>query len=374
MKKFCFFSSNSKNCHEVLIYRQSKSLRDAGYETTFYMTDPVDDSDENGPIIKTFGKNNRGYLYRIFILPWKVYKILKSENADVYQTSALEFLCVCFLLKKKGKKVFFHLRESHPYTFSSKVHCNQLVSKIIVATMKYFMKFVFNRIDGVFVVAQDQIDYLKKWPINNYYLLGNFPEINEDFDLTFSDYLKRDNTIIYFGSIYKISRQEVFFEALSNVPQASYLLAGKFYGNEYSEYLKSHYYWNKVEFINGFEKNELPKLLSRSIVSNVLRDFSKIKACPNGSLGIIKIFESMEAGIPIICSDVPVYRKMMEEYKCGILVDPNDAKQIEDAIKFLLENKEEAWKMGQEGRRAVLEKYSWNAVSKDYVGIISGLV
>ena len=82
----------------------------------------------------------------------------------------------------------------------------------------------------------------------------------------------------------------------------------------------------------------------------------------------------MEAGLPIICSDVPVYRKMMEEYPCGVLVDVNNSRQIEEAVRFLLEHKEEAYRMGQMGRKAVKEKYNWETESKRYLDAINKLL
>ena len=81
----------------------------------------------------------------------------------------------------------------------------------------------------------------------------------------------------------------------------------------------------------------------------------------------------MEAGLPIICSNVPVYQKLLSEYPCGLLVDVNDSKQIEDAVRYLIEHKEEAYKMGQIGRKAVIEKYSWDALSSKYIGIIESI-
>ena len=56
-----------------------------------------------------------------------------------------------------------------------------------------------------------------------------------------------------------------------------------------------------------------------------------------------------------------------------MLVDPKNPDQIADAINYLVENKEEAYKMGQEGRRAVIEKYNCDVVSKEYVEIINSL-
>jgi glycosyltransferase involved in cell wall biosynthesis len=85
------------------------------------------------------------------------------------------------------------------------------------------------------------------------------------------------------------------------------------------------------------------------------------------------MFESMEAGLPLICPDVPVYREIWNNYKFGMLVDPTNVKQIEEAIRYLVEHKEEAYQMGQAGRRAVIERYSWDVVGKEYAEIICKL-
>ena len=44
--------------------------------------------------------------------------------------------------------------------------------------------------------------------------------------------------------------------------------------------------------------------------SNTLRDFSRTGS-PNGSFGVLKIFESMEAGLPVLLSDVKCYREIV---------------------------------------------------------------
>ena len=64
----------------------------------------------------------------------------------------------------------------------------------------------------------------------------------------------------------------------------------------------------------------------------------------------------------------------MKEYKCGILVDPLNEQQIHEAIQYLVTHKEEAWRMGQEGRRAVIEKYSWDALSVVFLRIVNALI
>ncbi len=373
-KTLCFFSAFSRHDDEVLTYRHDKALKAAGWDTIYLVNDDEPESEKEGlKIIGTGKKQHTGYLSRIFIAPFQSYNALKKIDADVYQTWCLENMLVCMLLKLKGKKIVFQLREEHPYLYMMDEKKPLWIRKMVVSILLFLMKVFLRRFDFVLATGDDEGEILKELGVKSYRIQGNFPFVNWDFKLSLDEYLSRDNRIIYFGSIYGYSCQEYLLKALEKTEGVHYLLAGKFRGNEtYQNMLMSLPKWNDVEFVDGFNKEELTAMMNRSTISNVLRDFSRTHY-HNGNIGIIKIFESMEAGLPLICSDVPVYRRIWEEYKFGMLVDPKNPEQIAEAISYLVQNKEEAYKMGQEGRRAVIEKYNCDVISKEYVSIINGL-
>jgi glycosyltransferase involved in cell wall biosynthesis len=72
-----------------------------------------------------------------------------------------------------------------------------------------------------------------------------------------------------------------------------------------------------------------------------------------------KLFDYMLCGLPVVASDFPEIRKVVGEAGCGVLVDPTDPDAIAEAIIYLLEHPDEARKMGENGRRAVEERYNW---------------
>ena len=374
-KTLCFFCACDRHKDEVLSFRHSKALKAAGWNTLMLVNDDEPETEVDGlRIVGTGHKQNKGYLSRIFSAPFQSYTALKRIDADVYQTWFLENMLVCMLLKLKGKKVVFQLREEHPYLYLMSHDKPLWFRKMVVSILLVLMKFFLRRFDYVLATGDDEGEILKELGVKKYKIQGNFPFVNWDFKLSQEEYLNRENRIIYFGSIYEYSCQEYLIKALEKTENVKYLLAGKFRGNEvYQKQLMQLPKWKDVEFIDGFQKEELDGLMGESTISNVLRDFS-MTHYHNGNIGIIKVFESMEAGLPLICSDVPVYRKIWEEYKFGMLVDPKNPDQIAGAINYLVENKEEAYKMGQEGRRAVIEKYNFDVVSKEYVDIINSLI
>mgnify|MGYP002511709897 CR=1 FL=1 len=87
----------------------------------------------------------------------------------------------------------------------------------------------------------------------------------------------------------------------------------------------------------------------------------------------IKLFEYMEAEIPVVVSDFPLWREIVIEAGCGFCVNEEDPEEICDRINYLLENPEEAKQMGQNGRKAVLNKYNWDIEEKKLLWIYEDL-
>jgi hypothetical protein len=67
----------------------------------------------------------------------------------------------------------------------------------------------------------------------------------------------------------------------------------------------------------------------------------------------------MAAGIPVIASDFRLWRRIIEDAGCGLLVDPFDTRAIAIAIESLITNPTEAEAMGQRGRKAVEAHFNW---------------
>lgn len=72
-----------------------------------------------------------------------------------------------------------------------------------------------------------------------------------------------------------------------------------------------------------------------------------------------KLFEYMALGLPVITSDFPLYKAVVEAHNCGLCVSPYDPIQIANSLAYLINHPEEAQLMGQRGREAVERNYNW---------------
>jgi glycosyltransferase involved in cell wall biosynthesis len=74
-----------------------------------------------------------------------------------------------------------------------------------------------------------------------------------------------------------------------------------------------------------------------------------------------RLFEFMLHGVPVIASDVPLVREVVESCGCGILLDSARPEAIAAALRRLLADPAEARRLGERGRQAVLARYNWEA-------------
>jgi len=72
-----------------------------------------------------------------------------------------------------------------------------------------------------------------------------------------------------------------------------------------------------------------------------------------------KIFEYMALGIPVITSDFPLYRSVVEKHDCGYCVEPSDVGAVVERLKYLQEHPEEQTRLGENGKQAVQKHFSW---------------
>ena len=57
------------------------------------------------------------------------------------------------------------------------------------------------------------------------------------------------------------------------------------------------------------------------------------------------------------------------EIGCGVSVDPTDPKEIADSIEFLYRNPDLRKQMGENGKKALMEKYNWEADGRKLLDI-----
>ena len=86
-----------------------------------------------------------------------------------------------------------------------------------------------------------------------------------------------------------------------------------------------------------------------------------------------KLFIYMLFSIPVIASDFPGLREIINKNNCGILVNPTDDQEIATAIIYLLNHSTKARKLGENAKKAIENKYNWKLEEKKLMDIYKRL-
>ena len=78
-----------------------------------------------------------------------------------------------------------------------------------------------------------------------------------------------------------------------------------------------------------------------------------------------KLFQYMAAGIPVVASDFPDVRQVVEGSGAGVVVDPADSRAVAAAIRRLIDDPKLARAMGVAGHRAVRERFNWQRSAQE---------
>ena len=87
----------------------------------------------------------------------------------------------------------------------------------------------------------------------------------------------------------------------------------------------------------------------------------------------VAVMDAMVCGKPVITSDFPGYRKVINNGKTGILVCEKDVNGIFKALLKLLKEKKLRIEMGNNARKAVTAEFSWKAIAREYTNLFKKL-
>ena len=352
-----------------ILHKECKTLADAGYEIVLIAPHVRDEVVDGIRIHSLPYPPNR--LQRITKTTWQVFKAALNERADVYHFHDPELIAIGLLLKLSGKRVIYDVHEEVPKDILNKSYIRSKTLRKLIALLAGFSElFVAKIFDGI-VTATPAIAL--PFPKDKTTIVQNFPILAEQALVQSDTYSSRPCLITYVGGITLDRGIKEMIHAVSLLPpkyNARLVLAGIIRPKELESEVAQLAGWNSVDFVGWQSREGVNGILGRARVGLVVLNPTPCYALSYPS----KMFDYMSAGIPIVASDFPLWRNIIEEAGCGILVDPLDPQAIANAIVWLLEHPEEAEKMGVRGKEAATSCYSWEAEGQKLVALYERLL
>lgn len=350
-----------------IFLKMCRSVAAAGYDVFLVVADGKGDEDREGVCIMDVGPP-RGRLDRMWGASRRVFHKAVALDADLYHLHDPELLPVGLALKRRGKRVIFDSHEDVPRDILSKYYLHPALRRIIAVTFGWFERFAGRKLDHVVAATPSIRDKFSTMGIATTDI-NNFPMLGElEADVLWAE---KKPHVCYVGSITSIRGIPQLVSAIALCKSGALLeIGGKFDEAGLREKLIALPGWERVIELGYLGRTEMRELLSRTMVGLVtfLPEPNHVDAQPN------KMFEYMSAGMPLIASDFPLWREIVNGSECGLCVDPLSPDAIAAAIDQLVDNPDLARRMGENGRRAVHERYNWAIEEKKLLALYDELI
>lgn len=380
--RICVFTSAHRENDIRIFKKEIKCLLDNGMEVIYFT------NKENLNVKKEYLKNYEPYVNpdlevyynKNFYVDRRMRRFLKSfffflylpKDCRIYHFHDPDLLFTGLVLKILGKKVIYDVHENYRDSIRDKEYLPEVL-KITVSKLVSFFETFCCRFFDMIICATPYIEkrfsdsgIVKTCVVSNYPLKSEFSS-NPDFNAP------KENRIIYAGGITKKRGISKLIQSLTLIDQNiqfKLILAGEINPPEYEHDIRSLDGWKNVEYLGILSRIALAEQFNKAIggIALFLPEKNHIYSQPN------KIFEYMSAGIPVICSNFPLWREIVEANQCGICVDPDNIEEIAEGIKFILLNGNKARVMGKNGERIVKEMYNWETEESKLVTVYKGLL
>jgi glycosyltransferase involved in cell wall biosynthesis len=368
--KICHVISGYYRNDARVFIRQVLSLKRAGYDVSMITNDGEPDEILDGVPIRSC---------RIHYPRWRVLLDARRQfmpeivavDADVYQLHSPELLPLTRSLQRMGKRVVYDAHEDLPRHIAEKEWLPAPLRRPLGFAAERYLRRVLSQADDVVSPHPHVVEHLQR-TIGRGTLVANFPIIQPLPTMTEAEFVARPTNIIYTGTVYWYSNQEATIDAIADLPGVRYRVAG-YVLEEHLKALMQRPGASQTEYLGRLGRADLRKFYAEAIAGLVIYDYKLNLGWKLGSYGTNKVFEYMEAGLPMICTDYTLWRDIIDRYDCGVYVEPGSVEQIREAIRYIVSDPARAYRMGQNGRRAVLEEFNWASEERKYLKVFERL-
>ena len=343
--------------------KECRSLAAAGFEVTLVGPSETDRTIDGVRIRGV--PSGRGRLGRMIGTSWHVLRGSVASGAKVCHFHDPELIPIGFALKLLGRRVVYDVHEDCPRDILTKDWVHPVIKRPLAAAMALLEATAGRLFDGIVAVTPT---IAARFPPSKTITLANYPMLEEFPAVAETPYGERPFQICYVGHL---SKARGLFDMVDAAEQVrgggarSLLLAGELASAAEEAEARARGGWQRTEYLGWIDRTGIARLMANACAGLVVLHPNRcfVDAYP------IKMFEYMAAGLPVVASDFPLYREILEDGRCGCLVPPADPAALARAIEWIFDHPAEAREMGEHGRRRVERLYNWQVEREKLVSL-----
>lgn len=343
-----------------IFLKECRSLARAGFDVHLVAPGGVNGT-RDGVVVHGFDLPTGPRPLRVMRRLWRAWRSTRELAPDLCQFHEPELVLVALWLKLRGTRVVYDVHEHHTSAVAHSLYSGggrRLAFRLLEAAAR-------RTCDG-FVGATPAI--AREYPSARTVAVLNYP-LPEEFAESTPAAGRAE--AVYVGGLTRSRGVREMVEAAARLgdPQTRLVLIGVFDDPELEREVRALPSWTRVEHVGWLGRHDVMKRLAAARIGLVVLhpepDF--VRSIP------IKLFEYMSAGLPVIASDFPYWREMLDPIGCASFVDPHDPARIAGAIDDLLSDETRAAEMGRRGAKAVRERLNWEREAPKLVDLYGRL-
>jgi glycosyltransferase involved in cell wall biosynthesis len=350
-----------------IFHKQLASLRDAGLDA--HLIAPHEQTEQvQGISIHALPAPQTRW-HRLALQP-QVFRVARTLDAALYQVHDPELLPLAFLLKKAtGAQVVYDMHEN----YRSK-------GAVLGRGLRALERWAFRWLDHVLIAEESYRSIVEGTAVPHTYIANYFRPIGDGEPAVSVATDEPPTRLLYTGTLSTSRGLRTMIELAAEIQQADRSEAVSLVGVCHIDEQRT---WAEEQIRSGgldgvlervgwdtyVQPSAMPPHYRRADVGLAL-----CEPHPNhmGSL-LTKFYEYLHYGLPLICSDFPLWRRFVEKHECGAVVPPGDSDAVLDVL--------DTWRAHPERYRQCAEnaldaapQYRWDTMGERLVEQYRGLL
>lgn len=331
-------------------YRECRTLAEAGYNVSLIAVESAVNGPDTPVQVTTIPKRNR--LARVLLSTYQVVSLALKTRAQVVHLHDPELIPFISILRMAGRQVVYDAHEDLPIQVLGKPYVTRGGRRMLAGLASGFVFLA--RGANVVVAATETI--ARRFPPEKTVLVRNYPPLRVEEE---EQAEARDDIAVYIGGLAK-SRGTL--ELLQAAEHSAFPA-------EWTLHLAGPVAADVREFVTRASRTErvvyhgqLAPELARDLLLRAKVGLVTLRNTPayRDSLPT-KMFEYFAAGLPVVASDFPIWREIIEEAEAGFLVDETDPEDIAKVLKYYAEWPDIREHHAAKARRAATARLNWKS-------------
>ncbi|MBC1474450.1 glycosyltransferase family 4 protein [Listeria grandensis] len=294
-------------------------------------------------------------------------KQIKKSSAKFYHFHDPELLLLVPFIQrnKKGAKIIYDMHENFPAAIQNKNWIPKPFRKVLSLLVENGERHYLKMLNGLIFAEKSYSKHYVDIDVAKADIY-NFPIRVDISQCSIPNIKTRPLRLIYIGRIATVRGVFEMLEAVSQLVregiEVELLLIGESERNVLQEiisFIEANELQNHVCYKPYVNYEDIWEYYFEADVGICL-----LHPVPNYTDSLAtKIFEYMAASLPMIVSDFPIWKQLMDENKCGIAVCPHNIGDIKKSVYTLLDDSLRL-EMGSNGRDNYEKKYNWEIEGK----------